>query len=107
MALVMQAERHPMVDLVIESVTWSERRATPDGLSLVGEAAGKVQVRGVTQPVRIAIEGRLRPELLTVQASFPISLEAHGVERPSLMLRPVDNEVLLSVEATATVLSSS
>ena len=107
MALVMQAERHPMVDLVIDSVTWSERRATPDGLILVGEATGKLQVRGVTQSVRIALEGRLRPDLLTVRANFPISLDAHGVERPSLMLRPVDDEVLLSVEATATVLSPS
>ncbi|MEB3204930.1 MAG: YceI family protein [Candidatus Sericytochromatia bacterium] len=104
MALVMQADRHPVVELVLDSVVWRERRATPDGLSLVGEAAGKVQVRGVQQPVRIALSGRLRPDVLTVEASFPISLDAHGVERPSLMLRPVDDEVLLSVEATATVL---
>lgn len=102
MALVMQAERHPFVELLVQQIAWRARRPTGAGLDLLGEGTASVRIRGVTRPAVLGIRGTLRPQTLSVTASFSVSLEAHGVERPSLMLRPVDDLVELTIEATAT-----
>jgi polyisoprenoid-binding protein YceI len=56
--------------------------------------AGELTFHGVTRPVEVPVTIRWQSgERATVEGGFPISLEAFGVERPSLMFVKVEDRV--------------
>lgn len=103
MALVLDAEHHPWVRLTLDRIDWTSRKPGVAGLELSGEGFGKLNLKGVSRPVSVALSGVLGTEILVVSGHLTFSLEAHGVERPSLMLRPIDDAVVLDIAATASV----
>lgn len=73
-----------------------EGRALPAGpLAMEGE----VELHGVKRPVRVALAVELRPDgALHATGTLTVSLEAHGVERPSLLFVAVDDACAVDVD---------
>ena len=62
---------------------------------------GQLTFHGVTQPVEVKVELAWdSAKTLRVTGKFPVSLEAHKVERPSLMFVKVDDSVEIAVDFT-------
>lgn len=60
---------------------------------------GVVVFHGVEQAVRMNVEARfLDPDHLEVEARFPLSLEAFGIERPSLLFVKIDDQVVIEAK---------
>jgi hypothetical protein len=52
-----------------------------------------------TRPVDVTVEVRFEsPDRATIESSFPVSLEQHQVERPSLMFVKVDDQVTIEAK---------
>ena len=65
---------------------------------------GVLVFHGVTRELAIAAHVRFpSPERAEVEASFPVSLTAHGVERPSLLFVKVDDRLELGARLTLTL----
>ncbi len=60
---------------------------------------GELDFHGVKRPISVPAQISLSPDgTASVRARFPVSLEAHGVERPSLLFVKVDENVELDVQ---------
>jgi len=56
------------------------------------EMQGEVQLHGVTRPMRVSLSlAPQRDRSIRGQGSFDISLDAHGIQRPSLMFVKIED----------------
>lgn len=62
---------------------------------------GELTFHGVSRPVEVPVSVAFAsPREATVTASLPISLDAHGVERPSLLFVKVEDAVVVTASLT-------
>ena len=96
---VVDAARFPFVELKAVAHGVSVPARLPGTVATTLEA--QVALHGVTRtlsiPVRLDVTA---PGKVTVHASYPISLTAFGIERPSLAFIKVEDTVPISVELT-------
>lgn|SRR5574341_131503 len=65
---------------------------------------GALVLHGVTRDVAVAAKVRFQsPERAEVTASFPVSLTAHAVERPSLLFIKVEDRVEIAARLSLTL----
>lgn len=61
--------------------------------------AGKLTFHGVTRDVQVPLQVTfLSAREVRAEGNFPLSLEAHGVERPSLMMVKVEDALQLALD---------
>jgi polyisoprenoid-binding protein YceI len=72
----------------------------PAGLPESGTATveGTVTLKGVSRPIKAEVTLAREGDKLKVKASFPVSLEGHQIERPSLMLIKVEDALRIEAE---------
>jgi polyisoprenoid-binding protein YceI len=97
---VMETGRFPFV--VLKAV------ARLDGAALVASGGprtvevkleGELELHGVKAPLVVPVQVELRPDgTVRARASFDVSLDAHGIERPSLLLVKVDDACRIDVD---------
>jgi polyisoprenoid-binding protein YceI len=85
------AAHHPLV--IVKGVASGAKLPAPGQQAKVPVEA-RVELKGVERPQRIEVLFDRKDET-TLEASFafPVSLTAFGIERPSLLLVPVEDEV--------------
>ena len=95
--VVMDADKHPYVVLKGTSRLPTMPAALPAELPVTLDA--EVDVHGVKRPARIPLQvSFLDPDTVRVRGTFDVSLEAHRVERPSLLFKKVDDATRVSVD---------
>lgn len=101
-ALTLEVGRFPAAVLEVRRFAETSRTALPGGAwAIVGEASGELALHGVKRAVTVPLRARVGPEGVTVDAAFEVSLTAHQIPRPSLMFKPVDDTVKVSVHGVA------
>lgn len=91
---VTEAARHPYVTLKAVG-TAPGVDAYPAAVELV--LRGELELHGRARPVEVPITVRWEsPDRATVEASFAASLEAHGIERPSLLFVAVEDRLAVT-----------
>ena len=69
------------------------------GKALDAKLEGELEFHGVKQPLAVPAQISIAPDgNAVVKARFPVNLEAHKIERPSLLFIKVDENVQLDVE---------
>ncbi|HEY9900375.1 MAG TPA: YceI family protein [Pantanalinema sp.] len=101
MLSVMSASRYPEAVLTLEAVTWNARQNTGDQSSAEGTGQGVLSLKGVLRPITVSLSGNLRADRLLVSSRFSILLSDYGIERPSLLFRPIDDRVDLEITGLA------
>ena len=92
---VMNAGSHPLV--IFKGIA----RLGPDGQLPSGPLRmdGQVELHGVKRPYRVELTVTPQPDgSLRVKGAFDVSLDAHGIERPSLLFVKVDDACHLDVD---------
>ncbi len=101
-AATLDVGRFPAAVLEVRRFTETSRTALPGGaFAIVGEAVGQLGLHGVIRPVSVPLRARVAPEGVTVDATFEVSLTAYQIPRPSLLFKPVDDVVKVSVHGVA------
>ncbi|HUL61310.1 MAG TPA: YceI family protein [Anaeromyxobacteraceae bacterium] len=94
---VTDAARFPFV--VLKAVGSAPSLAGPAGTAVPAEPVrialrGELIFHGVARPVEAPVEVRFAEgERATARTTFPVSLTAHGVERPALLFVKVDDRI--------------
>lgn len=101
MLQVMHAARYPNALLEIQSVRWSKRLTEGPRTTVEGTATGDLTLNGLMHPVDLRLDGFTDGDRLEVHAAFSFLLHDYSLERPSLLFRPVDDEVKLEIEGIA------
>ena len=78
-------------------VTFTSTSVTPSGDSLAVE--GKLVFHGVTKTITATVIPSWQQQALSVQGNFGLSLTAFNIERPSLLLIPVNDTLKFSLTA--------
>jgi polyisoprenoid-binding protein YceI len=87
---------------VIDAITYPDARFSSTGVVQTGDSVrvtGKLTFHGVTRDVHLAAETKWSEHKLAVNGGFNISLEAFNVERPSLLMIPVEDTLKFSIVA--------
>jgi len=88
---VTEAARFPFVSLKAVASSPAPADGPPEPtVVLDAELTFHGVVRRIAIPVKVRFDSASRA---TVEASFPVSLEAHGVERPSLLFMKVEDRI--------------
>jgi polyisoprenoid-binding protein YceI len=101
-AATLDVGRFPKATLTVTQFDERARSTNPDGsITVKGSASGNWNLHGVTQATTLPLEATWTPQGLSVDASFNISLSAFGIPRPSLLFKPVEDDVEVKVHAVA------
>jgi len=93
----MEAFVYPTIQWQVDKISKLSGPLTPG--SHTGVAAGPLTVHGVTKQLEIPIELTVGGQAeLTIGASFTILLEDFGIERPTLVFVPIENELPIIVK---------
>ncbi len=87
---------------VIDAITYPDVRFSSTGITQTGDSvrvAGKLTFHGVTKAVVITAALKWSENKLVVRGGFDVSLEAFDVERPSLLMIPVEDTLSFSIDA--------
>jgi polyisoprenoid-binding protein YceI len=91
---VTEAGRYPLVVLKAAGAL-APPATTP--ATVTATLRGEVTFHGVTRPVEVPVTATFTtPRQVTATGRLTLSLEAFGVERPSLLFVPVDDAVVVS-----------
>jgi len=93
---VLEGFLFPTIDWKVSGVSGADGPITAGQYKL--EAAGPLTIHGVSQPLKIPITMDVAANgNVDVRAEFSVSLEAFGIERPSLVFVPIADEVPIRV----------
>jgi polyisoprenoid-binding protein YceI len=87
---------------VIDAIDYPESRFDGTGFTQKGDSlyiAGKVTFHGVTRDITAGAVTHWTPGKLEVDGSFTLSLEAFKIDRPSLLMIPVEDTLSFSFVA--------
>lgn len=101
MLQVMHVARYPDAVLDIQSINWTSKRAEGGKTTAEGTAKGNLTLNGTTKPVDVQLSGFAEGDRLSVDALFSFLLSDYSIERPSLLFRPIDDQVKLEVKGIA------
>lgn len=86
---VMEAEKHPFV--TVKAVASTVMPAA-HGRAIPMDLTGELDVHGVKTPLAVPVQVELRDDgSARVRGGFPVSLDAHHVERPALLFVKIDD----------------
>ncbi len=99
MVETMEAFVYPSIEWSVDKVTGLAGPLVPGVHS--GVATGPLTVHGVTRQLQVPIELTVGGQAeLTIGAQFTILLEDYGIERPTLVFVPIENELPIVVKVT-------
>lgn len=101
MLSVMSAARYPEAILVIERVSWVNKQTSGSQTRAEGTGTGTLTLRGMSRPITVSLSGSLNGPRLEVTSRFSVLLSEYGIERPSLLFRPIDDRVDLEIMGIA------
>lgn len=87
---------------VIDAITYPFANFESTGISRTGDSlrvAGKITFHGVTRDIVIPAWSQWGPDRVEVSGRFDLSLTAFNIERPSLLLIPVDDDLRFTFNA--------
>lgn len=99
--LALDAGRFPSVALDVAQFTEKGRTGSGAAFEVKGDASGTLKLHGVTRSVTIPLTAKVAPDALVVDAAFEVKLTDYGIERPSLLFKPVEDEVKVTVHGVA------
>lgn len=88
---------------VIDALSYPEANFTSTNIVQYGDSlkiSGKLTFHGITKDIRITATSKWTNNKLIVNGKFEISLTAFKVERPSLLMIPVKDELKFSIMQT-------
>ncbi len=85
-----EAVKYPTVKFISSSVNSSSGKL---------DIKGNLTFHGITKEINFNGEQKTEGNKLTVTGSFPISLDAYKVERPSLLGMKIDDEMIVEFKA--------
>lgn len=96
---VTEAARYPLVQVKAVGAGVAAPASYPAAIELV--LRGELTFHGRSRPLEVPAKVQfLSADRVTVEASFPVSLEAYGVERPSLLFVKVNDRIDLAAKLT-------
>lgn len=95
----LRAPLFPKVNLRLDRIHWEA--PTPRGTT--GTASGSVEMLGIERPVDVTLLGQRTEGGLSVEATFEVHLEAHGVARPRFLMQPIDDRVPVRFRGLAVI----
>ncbi|MCO4770036.1 MAG: YceI family protein [Deltaproteobacteria bacterium] len=94
---VMEGLVFPTIDWDVQSVSGATGPWTPGVHSF--KAKGPITVHGVTKAIEVPVEFTIGGQgEITFGANFTVGLEDYGIERPTLVFVPIENEVPIIVK---------
>jgi polyisoprenoid-binding protein YceI len=87
---------------VIDAITYPYASFESTGITRSGDSlrvTGKVTFHGVTRDVVIPAKSLWSADRVEVSGAFDLSLKAHSIDRPSLLMIPVDDELRFTFDA--------
>lgn len=94
---VLEAFVYPTIEWKVDKVTGLSGALTPGHYQ--GKASGPLTVHGVTKNLETPIELTVGAQgELTIGAKFTILLEDYGIDRPTLVFVPIENELPIIVK---------
>jgi polyisoprenoid-binding protein YceI len=97
----LDASRFPQVSLRIDRLMDVKREAAGAGAKGMAVVEGVLTFHGVSKPISFPISGQFDGNRLQATASFPVSVTAHGIERPKLLFVPMDDRIDITVQLNA------
>jgi polyisoprenoid-binding protein YceI len=92
-----EASRFPFV--VFKGTTKLDGNAATAGTSAAATMPGEIELHGVKRPVEVSLTIELSPDgSARARGSFEVSLEAHGVDRPSLLFVKIEDTCRIDVD---------
>ncbi len=91
---------------VVESIKYPDVTFTSTGIAKNGDSisvAGNLTFHGVTKPIVMVGATKWLPGRLEVQGAFEVSITAFKIERPSLLMIPVDDRLRFSLTAAFSI----
>jgi polyisoprenoid-binding protein YceI len=88
---------------VIDAISYPEARFSSTSISQHGDSltvTGMLTFHGVTKEVVMKAAANWLPNKLVVQGNFDVSLAAFNIERPSLLLIPVEDTLSFGLKTT-------
>ena len=70
---------------------------------IAGTATGRLGLHGLTHAVSIPLTGVVTASTRTVDGEFTVLLTDYGIPRPSLMFKPIEDEVRVTVHGVGAV----
>lgn len=98
---ILDVAHQPFVTLEVTRFKETARSQAADGEHVKGEASGRLTLHGRTLPVSVPLEAVIHGAGLTVDASLTVHLSDYQVERPSLLFKPINDEVPVTVHGVA------
>lgn len=89
---VLDGIKYPTVSFTAQDI-----RSNPDGTLAV---SGKLTFHGVTRPLTIQVTRQDTSDGFRVEGTFPISLTDYQIEKPSLMMVPVEDVMTMKFSLT-------
>jgi len=97
---VMEAFVYPTIDWSVTKVSGATGAWTAGSHTFTAE--GPLTVHGVTKPLKVPVNVTVGDDgALTFAAGFSIALEDHGIERPTLVFVPIENDVPIKVTVSS------
>lgn len=100
-ALALDIAKFSHATLAVAQITESTRVRDKADLRITATATGKLTLHGINKTVTLPLQAVVSPTTLTVDAAFSVWLSDYQIPRPSLLFRPVDDEVKIEVHAVA------
>jgi hypothetical protein len=90
---------------VIDALTYPDAEFSSTGVVQTGDSitvTGQLTFHGVTKPVVMKGVAEWEPNKLMVKGGFEVGLDEFKIERPSLLLIPVENRLIFDIVAAFT-----
>ena len=100
--LTLGAQRQPSALLEVTRFDQTSKTEAGGVTKIAGSAIGTFKLKGVAKPYTIPLTATVAADRVTVDATFTVSLTAHGIERPALVFVPTEDEVKVTVHGVAT-----
>jgi polyisoprenoid-binding protein YceI len=101
-AYTLDVPHFPVATLEVTKFAESSRVTDAGGLRLSGTATGRLALHGLTHAVSIPLQALVTASKLVVDGEFVVKLTDYGITRPSLLFKPVDDDVRVTVHGVAT-----
>ncbi len=87
---------------VVDALSYPDVRFSSTSVAQKGDSLtveGKLTFHGVTRPITLAGTSQWMPNKLVVEGSFAVSLTEFKIDRPSLLMIPVEDTLKFSLKA--------
>jgi hypothetical protein len=97
MLMTMNAARFPVADFSFDRATWKTRRGSAPQAEAEGTVSGTLSLHGYRRAIDVPVTGRWMGDRLEVMGEFSVMATEFGIERPQLLMIPIDDRIRLAV----------